>query len=306
MRVRVGDETHCGPAVDLSDAPVEGDTAAAAVRGDTQSGVSTAVSVACLQPSPVHERAGYVRPGMGLRVRTALAAAARSRGLTAPQDERRRAVYERLGALDPPSDPDLAAARRRVAGTTDEVERLRERVATLRGRLSAAREAGRDAGEIEAELNATARDLAEAETERAAAREAVERARRRARKARDRRERRRRLEEKLANLARDARAHLAAFLREEFAAALALVPGRGDTGTPDRPTGTGSARRATGAEVADRSDPRASDPFDADPVPAALAVCRVARLRAPVVLDCGRFADPGSAADWLDARVVRV
>lgn len=216
------------------------------------------------------------------------------------------AIYERLATLDPPADPDVAAARRRVAGTADDVDQLRERVATLRGRVAAAREAGRDADDIETELTAAIRNLSEAETERAAAREAVDRARRRAREARDRRERRRRLEEKLANLSRDARAHLVDSLRERFAAALAAVPGWEGTRPADESKHqVGVSRPAEDGSVVS-SGPVASDPFDADPVPAALAVCRVARLYAPVVLDCDRLGGPGSAAEWLDARVVSV
>jgi len=40
-------------------------------------------------------------------------------------------------------------------------------------------------------------------------------------------------------------------------------------------------------------------------VPAALAVLRLARTEAPVVLETDHFRCPGAAADWLDAPVVR-
>jgi hypothetical protein len=253
--------------------------------GDSErtAAVDRSVAVACPDPGPAHEYVGLVESGMALRVRTALAAGARSRGLSAPQDEDLASVRTQLADLTVP-DADAAAARERLAGTESAVAAGRERVATIRGRLQAARDAGRETDDLREELRAAARELSEIETERAAAREALERAERRAREARDARERRRRLEDRAANLARAARSHLVDAVREEFATAVAAVPG------PDR----------AGESQATES------PFDVDPVSAALAVGRVAQLRAPVVLAVGRFASPDAAADWLDAPVVRV
>ena len=256
------------------------------------------VDVDCPEPEPVHEYVGVVRPGMGLSTRTALAAAARSRGLAAPHDEAVASVREELAGLSVPdagaeAGVSPAAARRRLAGTEREVERLRERVATLRGRVQAAREAGHDPDEVQAELTEAARALSEAETERAAAREALDRAEERAREARDARERRRRLQDRAANLERAARAHLVDRLEDEFERALDALPAEGGRSRPAEPAPS-------------RPDSPDRDPFDADPVAAALAVARVADLRAPVVLACDRFETPEAAADWLDAPVVRV
>lgn len=65
-------------------------------------------------------------------------------------------------------------------------------------------------------------------------------------------------------------------LRDQYAAALDAVPG-----------------------------PESSGPFEAPPVTAALAVLRVARTEAPVVLETDRFPDPATAADTLEAPIIR-
>jgi hypothetical protein len=283
------DERLAGRAVDLREGSGPGSrfdpsAVAAAVRSGNEAGEENdegigSVVVDCPAPRAVHEHVGVVESGMGLRARTALAAAARSRGLSAPQDDELASVRADLADVEVP-ETDAVAARERLAGTESAVVAARERVAELRGRVQAAREAGRETAELRDELAAAARELSERETERAAAREACDRAERRAREARDARERRRRLEDRAANLERDARAHLVDACRPEYARALAAVPGR--------------------APSAD------GDPFDADPVPAALAVARVARLRAPVVLAVDRFESARAAADWLDAPVIRV
>ncbi|QLH84884.1 hypothetical protein HZS54_02575 [Halosimplex pelagicum] len=216
---------------------------------------------------------------MCVRVRTALAAAARSRGGEAPQDEALADVREELAELTVPEPPDLDAPRERLAGTDDAVDRIRERVAALRGRVQAGREADRDVSDLEAELAEATRELSERETERAAAREAVERAERRAHESRDARERRRRLQDREANLERRARAHLVDRIREEYERALATVPG-----------GPGAV----------------DDPFAVEGATAALAVGRVAEFRAPVVVACDRFESGAAAVEWLDATVIRV
>jgi len=271
-----------GRVVDLRDEGIGPEQIVAAIRreaGDKRETGDDALTVDCPTPRAVHEHVGWVRPSMRVQVRTALAAAARSRGGDAPQDDELAAVRDELADLTVPSSPDLRAPRERVAGTDAAVERVRERVAALRGRVQAGREAGRDVTDLEDELAEATRELSERETERAAAREALERAERRARESRDARERRRRLEDRRANLERSARTHLVERIREEYERAFATVPG-----------GVGQV----------------ADALTAEGVTAALAVARVADLRAPVVLDCDRFERPSAAATWLDAPVVRV
>ncbi|MFD1586221.1 hypothetical protein ACFR9U_04450 [Halorientalis brevis] len=260
-----------GRALDVRDLDLTAAAVVAAVRGRESS-----VDVTAPEHGSVHERVGHVRPGMGLSTRTALAAAARSRGLSAPQDEQLAAVRAELSTLDCPS-VSTRAERRSVSEQGAETERLRERVAALRGRVQAARERGDDTEELEAELAAAVRDLSEAETERVAARERFDAARDAAREARDVREQRLKLADRRANLERAARAHLVEQVDTEYAEAVAAVPGR----TP-------------------------TNPYEADGVTAALAVGRVAALNAPVVLDCDRFDSPEAAASWLDAPVVRL
>jgi len=271
MRVALGDRERAGRAVDLADATVDPVRVVAAVRTEDS-------AVECAEPGPAHDHVGLVEPGMTLRRRTALAAAARSRGLEAPQQEELAGVRADLATLDPP-DVALAAARERAAEAGDDRARLRERVAALRGRVQALRDAGTGAAtaEAEAELSETAAALAEAETERAAAEQALQRARGRARDARDARECRLRLEDRKANLERAARAWLADQMRPAV-----------DAVVPDTPGASADAFAQVG------------------PVTAALSVARVADFAAPVVLACDRFASAHAAADWLDAPVIRV
>jgi hypothetical protein len=276
------DERCVGPVVDLDGADPR--AVVTAVRDESHEGehdtLRDGIRIRCPEPRAVHEYVGLVEPGMTLRTRTALAAAARSRGLSAPQDQKLASVRDDLTDLTVP-ETDTAAARERLAGTESAVAAARERVATLRGHLQATRDAGRETTDLRDELAAAARDLSERETELAAAREALDQAERRAREARDVRERRRRLADRAANLERDARAALVDVVREEYVEAVAAVPGAGATADAD-------------------------DPLDADPVSAALAVARVGRLRAPVVLAVDRFDDAAVAADWFDTPVVRV
>lgn len=306
MKVRIGERTLTGQAIDIREVDCDPapDDVVAAVRSDADTGTDTSTStdgddfgnhlhgdaptVVCPQPGPAHEYVGLVDPEATVPLRRALAAAARSRGHAAPQDDEIAAVGERLADLDPP-DVDLAAARRRVADATGEETALRERVATLRGRVRALREDGGnatgDVADAEAELVDAAERLSAAETERIAAEQALAAARDRARESRQRRRVRLRLQDREANLRRAAREHLAERLRKEYEIARDAVPGSDSDDT--------DTANCTAAE---------SD----DPVATALAVARVATLDAPVVLACDRFEEPTAAASWLDAPVVKL
>ena len=285
MRLVVGDTVREGRAVDASDLPVSPDAALAAIGGDVDPDGTgdRAVVVESADPGPVHEYVGRVTPCMDLSVRPALSAAARSRGLTAPQDDRIATLRERLAALDAES-VSTREQRRAVAEAGEDVRRLRERVAELRGRVRALEEAGADAEGARADLSAAAERLSEAETDRIAAEQRLDAARAAARETRDARERRLRLEDRLANREREARAHLVERVASDYAEAVAAVPG-----------GDPAATRST---TTDTALP------DAGPVTAALAVGSVADIAAPVVLACDRFATPARAADWLDAPVL--
>jgi len=274
MRVAVGGREASGRGVDLRDAAVDADTLVAAVRDPADD------RVRCPDPGPAHEHVGLVGPDTTLSLRAALAAAARSRGASAPQDADAATAAAELDALDAPA-VDLAAARERAADAGESVDALREEVARLRGQVEARREVGADAGAAEAALADAARRLSEAETERVAAEQALERARLAAREARDERERALELADRRDNRRREARAHLARETYDAFRTALDAVPGEASPG--ERPTA-----------------------YAGDDVTAALAVARVAALDAPVVLGCGRFDDPVEAAETLDAPVLLV
>jgi chromosome segregation ATPase len=220
----------------------------------------------------LREHVTVVAPGLDLDRREALVAAARSRGESTSVDADLERAREQLAALDEPV-PSLADARRQAAEAETDLESERERVATLRGRLQECE----DDGDLERAYRAAIRDLSEAETERAAAREALEDAREQARVARDERERRLRLEDRVANLERQARAELVEAVRPAVDAAVEAAPG-----------GTATAFA------------------DAAPVTAALALVRVGRVRVPVVLACRRFESVAAAEAWLEAPVYRL
>jgi chromosome segregation ATPase len=207
---------------------------------------------------------------MGLRTRTALASAARTRGHTTPYDEEIVALREELQSISV-DEVSSQSHRRTLAESETERERLRETVATERGRLQAD-------GNAETDRRTDAiRRLSEVETTAAATREQLDRVRAGRRDRRDRRERRFRLEDRLENQKRAARAHLLEEVRDSYATAVKRAP-----------------------------ESQCSDPFEADPVTAALAVARVASLDAPVVLACDRFDSPATAREWLDTPVVQV
>lgn len=268
MKLRVDGTTYTGAVVDLRTRRVDGRAVAASVRDQRCLPV-----VSCPSPPAVYAYAGHVRPSMGLRTRTALAAAARSLGHETPQDDAIADRRERLAALDQ-SPPDLPEPADPVPEPT--IDGLQETVATHRGRLTAREEVGVDPGTARDDLREAATRLSEQQTRRTAARETRELRRERARAYRDTLEKQRRLSDELANVQRTARATLVDRLAGAFARAVDAVPG---------------------------SAP--SDPFDADPVTAALAVLRVARTPAPVVIETGRFESPSAASECLDAPVVR-
>lgn len=272
MKLRVCGTSYEGRVVDLRCQPVAGSDVAAAIRG-----ACLVPAVDAPSPGPVYDYCGHVHPAMGLRTRTALAAAARSRGHGTAHDDEIAELRDRLADLER-AEPALPRAREPVDDAT--VAEFRERAATARGRLAARETLGAETDAVEQRVRETARTLAERETERAAAHQSRRQRRDRAREYRDRQAKRRRLADRLANRRRDARRTLVETVSDAFAAALDAVPGS-------------------------TSDNRPEDPLDAPPVPAALALLRLARADAPVVLEADRFRSPRAAADWLSAPVVR-
>jgi len=240
--------------------------------------------------APVEERPepsaviGRLPTDAGLRRQ--LAAAARSRGRTATVAGEIDEIESELAGIEVES-VDLTAARRRVAETTGEIERLKERVAALRGDARARRAVDADADAALDDLESAAAELSAAQTEAIAAEQALERARAEAARARDERRRRLRLRDRLRNRRRAARRELAEAMYPAFRRALAVVPG-GD------PNDAGSG----------------PDAYDGDPVAASLAAVRIAALDGPVELrgDAARAVEAAdrSARSLLRTAAVRV
>lgn len=275
MRLHVGDRTHAGRALDCRDGDTVADLAPrdlfdAIRRSCDESDEHTDLAVDCPNPGRLHRFVGLL-DGRPLRSRRRLLAlVARSRGETAPQDDAIRDLRSRLADCTP-ATVDLEPLRRRVATAGEREAELRERAAALRGALSARRELGADAEETADELAEVTAHLADVETERIAAEQALAAAEERARDARDDRERRLRLADALANRRREARAELAERVASRVATAEETVPGPAE-----------------------------------DPTTTRLAATRVGAIAAPVVLAVDRFSDATTAAEVLDASVIRV
>lgn len=274
MICRLDDEVRRGRVVRLP-ADLDPTDVAAAVRTPADSSGSR-LTISCPEPSPLHEHVGCIHPEMGLRVRTALAQAARTRGHTTPHDDDLRAARQSLAELAVETER-LASYREAMADVDEALEQARAAVAVARGRLQERRENGQDTEPASARLDEALQQLSEVETSAIAARQEFDRERERLRARRDRRERRFRLEDRVANLERQARTALVEQLREEYRTTLSDVSG---------------------------ADPTAE--FDADPVSAALAIARLGTVDAPVVLAVDRFDSPAAASEWLDTPVVHL
>jgi hypothetical protein len=290
VKVVYGAWSATGTAVDLRERGLTAETVLHAVRCDGAVGTGTSTQgggatlrIDCPEPGPVHGTVGVLGGDVAVRPREALAAVARQRGLTPPDADRIEELERELASVD--TDDGAASerqrARRRVSEAGSREAELRERVASLRGALRERRRLDEPTEELERELGEAARELTDVETDRIAAEEALAAARRAARDARDARERRLAIEDELANARRAARAWLVTRVADEFADALAAMPGEA---VPGETAGT----------------------YEGDDVTAALAVVRIADVAAPVVLSCERFASAEAAAAALDTPVLTV
>lgn len=271
---RVGDIVRRGRTIRLHCA-VEPSAVADAIASESTR--EDRIAVVSASPPPVYDHVGCLRSEMGLRTRTALAKAARTRDLTTSYDEKLHAARSSLSELTV-SSAETEPHRREAARTAEATDRLREAVATARGRLQARQENDLDPDSAAEDLSEAIRRLSEAETSQAAAEQSLERAREVTRAHRDRREQRFRLQDRVANLERAARASLVEQLRDEYVDALTSVPG----------------------------EPPDGDPFETESVTAALAIARLAESDSPLVVACDRFDSPMAASEVLDAPVIRV
>ena len=279
---RVGDVVRRGAVVTVPESVPPGRVAEAVAES---SNPEDRIAVESAPVTPLHDHVGCIRPEMGLRTQTALARAARTRGLGTPQDPDIDSVCVNLVALANGDESDEVAEETGTAtryespsAGGEDVDALRERVATARGRLQARRRNGLDPTPAAEALSEAIAALSEAETATAARRQRREVARTEARAERDRLDKRLRLEDRLANLKREARAHLVDEVREPYRECLNALPGH---------------------------EP-GEDPLEAPAVPAALAIVRLATIRAPVVLAVDRFASPAAAGEWLDTALIQV
>lgn len=275
-----------GRALDLRDASPSPETVATAVETAAMPGAAVRrrprVQIDCEPAGPVHVHVARIPPPPSFDLYDALVAAARSNGLVPPSTRLLERARADLVGLERDLDSvDLSSAKRRVADVGTRERRLDERVATLRGRLEALREVGADTTAVETELAEAVGSLTEVETERIAAEQRLRQVERAARSARDQRQLRLSLADRVDNLRRRARHELVSEVFDEFADALESIPG-------DAAVGSVPAS------------------YEGDPTTAALAVARVARIDAPLVLSVDRFGSPGEAATRLDAPVVRV
>jgi hypothetical protein len=276
-----------GRALDLRGRDVSAERLLEAIHAASTLGPSRlprrGVDVDCDVAGPAHEHVRRIPP-RSFDLHAALVAAARSRGAVVPAVRRLERARAALVAVADDHEVGLAAAKRRVAAVGRNERRLAERVATLRGRLTALRDVGADPATIEAvetDLAEAVGTLTDVETERIAAEQRLARVERDARAVRDRRQRRLRLADRVANFRRRVRRDLVASVYDEFAAAVRALPGDAEPG--DRPAD-----------------------YAGDQITAVLAVTRVARVDAPVVLAVDRFGSPAEAATRLDAPVVRL
>lgn len=276
-----------GETIDLRERPVDPSTVATAIESaDPVEIDDRTLDIDCPEPGPVHDRVGVIVPDRRYEIRTALAAVARERGYEAPEDEEIERIEAELSAVE--THPvDARTVRRRLAELDTDTTALEEEVAALRGKIQARREDGADVSALQEQLQAVIGELTDAETDRIAAEQALDAVRSDARADRDRRERRLRLQDRRKNRQRAARDRLAARLLPTFERALTRVPG--------------AAR-----------DPDGSVPTGAT---AALAVCRIAPIAAPVVIcedseqaagTAGRYPPAEAAAGVLDAPVILV
>jgi hypothetical protein len=294
MRIETPAWTRTGNAVDCRDSSIPARGFASAVAASPADSPER-VRVICPPVGELHAHVGLLSRQMASECsrRRALAAAARSRGLTADVADELAAARRELAAVSVPS-VDLTEARERVASAREAVESVQASVPAARGAVQARESLAADgfgdgadaeaigAEEARARLESAITEASERETELLAAEQALDRERRRAREARDARERALELEDRVGNLERQARAQLVDAIEPTFTDARAHVR---DSLTADGSSGsTGEGPSAAALD--------------------ALAVVQIGSVEAPVVLAGGWFACADRARGCLDAPVI--
>lgn len=287
--IRLPDGTTCeGPVVDLRGVDTDARLSPAVLDTAIAAGCPTPADVPRVHapvPGPVHTHVSPLTPEVSLDRRAALAAVAVARGIETEYDGEIRATCRALRESPPEvGAAELREARRRAAEAGAETERLRERVATIRGRVEALRDAsdGPALGAAEQSLSEATRELSEAATERVAADQRLSLLEARARDARDERDARFELEDRLGNLERAAREVRVETVEPEFR----------------------DARRQFASQISAVS---AANPAADSDLPDALAVAHIAPVAAPVVVTAGAaevLGGPEPAFDRLEIPVI--
>lgn len=278
-------ETHRGPVVDLTGEKVAVDAVLAQLDPQMSTPDESPVRIDSVKPGrwwrPLADPAAASEATGDVDPVDSIVAAARSRGHALDALRAQAAAEYEASLLDEQTERvDLTSRRREVAETGADVERLRESVATIRGRLQARRAVGEETATAERDLREEMTRLSEAETDRLAAEQAYAAAERRARSDRSRRRRRLQLADRVRNREREAREALVRSVVDEFSQSVERLPGEAVLQLePVRVVG--------------------------DPVTARLAALRLASIRAPVVDATNRFTSAADAVEALGVPVIR-
>jgi hypothetical protein len=180
--------------------------------------LSERLSIYSPPPTSVREYIGILSPDPDIKRRDALITIGRLCGVKTPYDSSLKTVQSAIDQLEISSVPDITTARRRVADAGADVERLRERVAMLRGQMAVYRETDvtTDITNAEIALKNAIRTLSEASTEEIAATQRLTQLIDIARTARDCKEKRLSLIDRRQNLKRHIRAEIFDVMKAEF------------------------------------------------------------------------------------------
>lgn len=263
-----------GRGIDLRETDISGPTVADALYAQ-----SNTLSISCPSPGKIHQRVGWVREEREYSIRTALAATARALGYTSEFDQEITQISRQLEQLKT-DDISIEAIQKQQA-QLESTARLEERIAELQGEIKARQASDRSADEQIQELQTIAAELSERKTRQTALQQRLDEQRQQLRKIRDQREERLKLQDRRENLRRQAREQLSRELQPTFKRALRSVPGEYELGDTPGTVQKGSTT-------------------------AALAVCRIAPITGPIIVESNRFERPAAATAALQSSVILV
>lgn len=272
--VALDSSTYRGRVIDLRGRKVSASAVAAAIYRE-----SDELSIACSSPSPIHQRVGWIREDRKYPIRAALAATARKLGHRSEYDDDIESVEQQLANLE--TDTVSIRDTQKQQAEIEPVDQLKEQIAELRGQIRERRQQNHSVTDQVEQLQTAAAELSERETQRVALQQQLIQQRKQLETIRDQREQRLQLQDRRKNLEKQARKQLAAELEPAFRRALNAVPGEYELG--EKP----------GSVVAGSTT-------------AALAVCRIAPLNTPVIIESDRFSQPVAASAAVNNPVIMV